>query len=365
MVQGEHLHREFPVRIPTQGSRPVVIAGPCSAESRNQVLDVAKRLKAGGQASFFRAGLWKPRTRPNAFEGLGESALPWLMEAQQTTGLQAITEVANPSHVEAVLKAGMKAVWIGARTTVSPFAVQALADALRGTEILVLVKNPMHADLKLWAGAIERFVQSCNGQVGALHRGFSSYGSREFRNAPMWEIPIALRAEMPDLPMLCDPSHIAGRRELLADVAQRAMQLGMEGLMLESHPDPDNALSDPDQQVTPEALTELVAQLEVPAGMGDNHHDRDALDGLRMQIDSVDEQLLQLLSQRMELARTIGSLKHKNKWSLLSVARWRDIIRTRSAWGASLGLGNDFLTRILNSVHEESIRVQSDESPQE
>ena len=184
MVQGEHLHREFPVRIPTQGIRPVLIAGPCSAESRDQVLDVAKRLKAGGQASFFRAGLWKPRTRPNAFEGLGEAALPWLMEAEQTTGLQAITEVANPSHVEAVLKAGMKAVWIGARTTVSPFAVQALADALRGTDILVLVKNPMHADLKLWAGAIERFVQSCNGQVGALHRGFSSYGSREFRMPP-------------------------------------------------------------------------------------------------------------------------------------------------------------------------------------
>ena len=365
MVQGEHLHREFPVRIPTQGIRPVVIAGPCSAESRDQVLDVAKRLKAGGQASFFRAGLWKPRTRPNAFEGLGEAALPWLMEAEQTTGLQAITEVANPSHVEAVMKAGMKAVWIGARTTVSPFAVQALADALRGTDILVLVKNPMHADLKLWAGAIERFVQSCNGQVGALHRGFSSYGSREFRNAPMWEIPIALRAEMPDLPMLCDPSHIAGRPDLLQEVAQRAMNLGMEGLMIESHPDPSAARSDAEQQIKPSDVDDLLSRLDIPSTCVEASQDRDDLEGMRLQIDSVDEQLMQLLSQRMELAKDIGALKHRNRWSLLSVSRWRDIIASRTDWGTQLGLSRDFLAKILTSVHEESIRVQGDKADEQ
>ena len=360
MVQGDQLPKL--ATFTSQQKQPLLIAGPCSAESQAQVVQAAKAIQAGGKASFFRAGLWKPRTRPNSFEGLGAQALPWLMEAENQTGLMAMTEVASPEHVEQVMKAGMKAVWIGARTTVSPFAVQALADALKGTDMMVLVKNPMHADLKLWIGALERIAQSTQGEVGALHRGFSSYGSREFRNAPMWEIPIALRSEMPEIPMLCDPSHIAGNRTMLADVAQRAMQLGMEGLMLECHPNPDHALSDAEQQITPEALVQLIDDLQVPSGTGDNHDDRDALNGLRMQIDSVDEQLLQLLSKRMELASTIGSLKHRNRWSLLSIARWRDIIRSRSAWGQALGLNAEFLQRILNSVHEESIRVQSDEA---
>ena len=345
-----------------QDKRPVVVAGPCSAESREQVLHTAKSLAEGGRVQFLRAGLWKPRTRPNSFEGLGEQALPWLMEAEATTGLRAITEVATPEHVEKVLDAGMSAVWIGARTTVSPFAVQAIAEALKGTDLLVMVKNPMHADLKLWMGAIERIEHAVEGEVGALHRGFSSYGKNDFRNAPMWEIPIALKAEMPELPLLCDPSHIAGRPDLLQDVAQRAMNLGMDGLMLESHPNPSCALSDADQQITPDALHRLLETLDVPSAGSESNLDRDALEGMRLQIDSVDEQLMQLLGRRMELAKAIGTVKHKNRWSLLSVARWRDIIASRTAWGSELGLSREFLSKILTSVHEESIRVQGDEA---
>lgn len=364
MVQGE------PIGAPSgqvrtllkREGQPVIIGGPCSAESHEQVLVTARALARHGKVHFLRAGLWKPRTRPNSFEGRGVEALPWLMEAQRETGLHAMTEVATPEHVEAVLEAGMSSMWIGARTTVSPFAVQALADALRGVQATVLVKNPMHADLKLWMGAIERIELAVDGEVGALHRGFSSYGKNEFRNAPMWEIPIALKAEMPELPLLCDPSHIAGRPDLLQDVAQRAMNLGMDGLMLESHPNPSCALSDADQQITPDALHELLEALDVPSAGSESNLDRDALEGMRLQIDSVDEQLLQLLGRRMELAKAIGTVKHKNRWSLLSVARWRDIISSRTAWGSELGLSREFLSKILASVHEESIRVQGDEA---
>jgi chorismate mutase len=273
-----------------------------------------------------------------------------------------MTEVATPQHVEAVLEAGLTAMWIGARTTVSPFAVQALADALKGVNALVLVKNPMHADLKLWMGALERISCSAVGEVAALHRGFSSYGSHEFRNAPMWEIPIALRSEMPEVPLLCDPSHIAGRPDLLQDVAQRAMNLGMEGLMIECHPTPKQAMSDAEQQITPSELHILLEKLEVPLAGHEGSRDRDELEGLRLQIDSVDEQLMQLLSRRMDLARTIGGIKHRNRWSLLSVGRWRDIIASRTDWGSQLGLDPEFLAKVLASVHEESIRVQGDEA---
>ena len=365
MVQGDPSAR-FSVNHPLgQDKRPVVVAGPCSAESREQVLHTAKSLAEGGRVQFFRAGLWKPRTRPNSFEGLGEQALPWLMEAEATTGLRAITEVATPEHVEKVLEAGMSAVWIGARTTVSPFAVQAIAEALKGTDLLVMVKNPMHADLKLWIGALERVASCTRGQVCGLHRGFSSYGSSEFRNAPMWEIPIALRSEMPEVPLFCDPSHISGKAEHLQDVAQRAMNLGMEGLMIESHPSPAQALSDAEQQITPGALDRLLAQLDVPVQHVVNDDAQESLDALRLQIDSVDEQLLHMLDKRMTLAREIGALKHRNKWSLLSVARWRDIVKSRLDWASQMGLNHDFLSKILASVHEESIRVQGDEADKE
>lgn len=364
MVQGEDFRATSNNQhvLSRREGKPVVIAGPCSAESREQVLDAARQLANGGRVGFLRAGLWKPRTRPNSFEGRGEVGLAWLMEAQRETGLQAMTEVATPAHVEAVLKAGLTAMWIGARTTVSPFAVQALADALRGTDITVLIKNPMHADLKLWMGAIERMARAIPGEVGALHRGFSSYGRTDFRNAPMWEIPIALKAEMPDMPMLCDPSHIAGRPELLQKVAQRAMNLGMDGLMLESHPNPSVALSDAEQQIEPQELLKLLSSLDVPTKSLGNREDHDILEGMRLQIDSVDEQLMQLLSKRMELAKSIGVVKHRNRWSLLSVGRWREIIASRTEWGSQLGLSREFLAKILTSVHEESIRVQGDEA---
>ena len=365
MVQGDPTAR-FSANHPWgQDKRPVVVAGPCSAESREQVLHTAKSLAEGGRVQFFRAGLWKPRTRPNSFEGLGEHALPWLMEAEATTGLRAITEIATPEHVEKVLEAGMSAVWIGARTTVSPFAVQAIAEALKGTDLLVMVKNPMHADLKLWIGALERVASCTRGQVRGLHRGFSSYGSSEFRNAPMWEIPIALRSEMPEVPLFCDPSHISGKAEHLQDVAQRAMNLGMEGLMIESHPSPAQALSDAEQQITPGALDQLLAQLDVPVQHVVNDDAQESLDALRLQIDSVDEQLLHMLDKRMTLAREIGALKHRNKWSLLSVARWRDIVKSRLDWASQMGLNQDFLSKILASVHEESIRVQGDQADKE
>ena len=364
MVQGEDFGARAQGKhaLSRRDGKPVVIAGPCSAESRVQVLDAARQLSSGGRVHFLRAGLWKPRTRPNSFEGRGEQGLSWLMEAQQETGLQAMTEVATPAHVDAALNAGMTALWIGARTTVSPFAVQALADALRGTDVTVLVKNPMHADLKLWMGAIERIAKSIRGEVGALHRGFSSYGRTDFRNAPMWEIPIALKAEMPEMAMLCDPSHIAGRPDLLQKVAQRAMNLGMDGLMLESHPDPAVALSDAEQQIEPKTLHALLSSLDVPTKSSDNSQDQDVLEGMRLQIDSVDEQLMQLLSKRMELAKAIGVVKHRNRWSLLSVGRWREIIASRTDWGSQLGLSREFLAKILTSVHEESIRVQGDEA---
>ena len=287
------------------------------------------------------------------------------MEAEAKSGLQAITEVATPEHVEKILEAGMSAVWIGARTTVSPFAVQAIAEALKGTDLLVMVKNPMHADLKLWIGALERVASCTRGQVCALHRGFSSYGSSEFRNAPMWEIPIALRSEMPEVPLFCDPSHISGKAEHLQDVAQRAMNLGMEGLMIESHPSPAQALSDAEQQITPATLDRLLAQLDVPVQHVVNNDAQESLDALRLQIDSVDEQLLHMLDKRMTLAREIGALKHRNKWSLLSVARWRDIVKSRLDWASQMGLNHDFLSKILASVHEESIRVQGDEADKE
>ena len=365
MVHGDPSARYSAAHQFGQEKRPVVVAGPCSAESREQVLQTAKSLAEGGRVEFFRAGLWKPRTRPNSFEGLGEQALPWLMEAEAKSGLKAITEVATPEHVEKVLDAGMSAVWIGARTTVSPFAVQAIAEALKGTDLLVMVKNPMHADLKLWIGALERVASCTRGQVCGLHRGFSSYGSSEFRNAPMWEIPIALRSEMPEVPLFCDPSHISGKAEHLQDVAQRAMNLGMEGLMIESHPFPAQALSDAEQQITPGALDRLLAQLDVPVQHVINDDAQESLDALRLQIDSVDEQLLHMLDKRMALAREIGALKHLNKWSLLSVARWRDIVKSRLDWASQMGLNHDFLSKILASVHEESIRVQGDEADKE
>jgi chorismate mutase len=343
----------------TDASVPLVVAGPCSAESREQVMETALGLASTGKVQLLRAGLWKPRTKPQSFEGKGSEALPWLVEAKERTGLPIATEVATPAHVEECLAAGVDVLWIGARTTVSPFAVQDIAEALRGTRIPVFVKNPMHADLKLWIGAVERVQATTGGAVWAIHRGFSRYGLKEYRNAPMWEIPIGFRSEKPEIPLLCDPSHIAGRRNLLEQVAQKALDLGMRGLMVEVHPTPDQAWSDAEQQITPAALHTMLERLVVR----DETLDPDLVSGLaamRLQMDSLDEQWVELMGARMDLARQMGAFKKEHGLTVLQLERWREVFATRSQWATDRGLGQDFIFSVLEQIHNESIRVQTE-----
>ena len=339
--------------------RPTVIAGPCSAENRDQVFATAKELKKNKNIKYFRAGLWKPRTRPNSFEGVGSKGMVWLSEVQSELGIPVMTEVANAEHVELALKHGLDAVWIGARTTVSPFSVQNIADALKSTSMPVMVKNPMHADLGLWLGAIERFSSSTSGEVAALHRGFSNFTQQKYRNAPMWELPIGLKSELPDVSLFCDPSHICGNTELLGLVAQKAMDLGMDGLMLETHTLPEQALSDASQQITPSQLAELIDGLEIRSSLKDSTSDRD-LSALRIQMDSIDEQLMELLSGRMDIAKQMGEFKKEEGLTVLHLERWREIVRTRMNWSNELGLSEEFILRVLEQVHKESIKVQTD-----
>ena len=339
--------------------RPTIIAGPCSAENRDQVFATAKELKKNKKIKYFRAGLWKPRTRPNSFEGVGSKGMVWLSEVQAELGIPVMTEVANAEHAELALKHGLNAVWIGARTTVSPFSVQNIADALKGTSMPVMVKNPMHADLGLWLGAIERFASSTSGEVAALHRGFSNFTQHKYRNAPMWELPIGLKSELPDVSLFCDPSHICGNTELLGFVAQKAMDLGMDGLMLETHTLPEQALSDASQQVTPSQLAQLIDGLEIRSSLKDSTSDRD-LSALRIQMDSIDEQLMELLSGRMDIAKQMGEFKKEEGLTVLHLERWREIVRTRMDWSKELGLSEEFILRVLEQVHKESIKVQTD-----
>lgn len=339
--------------------RPTVIAGPCSAENRDQVFATAKELKKNKNIKYFRAGLWKPRTRPNSFEGVGSMGMVWLSEVQAELGIPVMTEIANAEHAELALKHGLDAVWIGARTTVSPFSVQNIADALKGTSMPVMVKNPMHADLGLWLGAIERFSSSTSGEVAALHRGFSNFTQQKYRNAPMWELPIGLKSELPDVSLFCDPSHICGNTELLGLVAQKAMDLGMDGLMLETHTLPEQALSDASQQITPSQLAELIDGLEIRSSLKDSTSDRD-LSALRIQMDSIDEQLMELLSGRMDIAKQMGVFKKEEGLTVLHLERWREIVRTRMNWSKELGLSEEFILRVLEQVHKESIKVQTD-----
>lgn len=342
--------------------RPFLISGPCSAESREQVLETATSLAQSG-IHLLRAGIWKPRTRPNGFEGRGHEALDWLVEARQTLGIPVATEVANAQHVESCLQKGIDVLWVGARTTVSPFAVQEIADALRGTEVPVMVKNPMHADLPLWMGAIERMQHAVNAPVWAIHRGFSKYGQQEYRNAPMWEIAIALQMAMPELRIICDPSHIAGRTDLIPFVAQKAMDLGMHGLMIESHCNPTQALSDAAQQITPQEFTDLIGQLTIRDTKSGSAHTEN-LDALRLRMDSIDEQVIELLHARMSLAREIGRYKSEHGMTILQMDRWKEVFDTRGAWAASAGLGPEFIATYLEQVHKESIRVQNEEMTQ-
>lgn len=338
---------------------PRLISGPCSVETAEQLLGTARRLKATGRASLLRGGLWKPRTRPNSFEGIGEKGIPWMLDARAETGIPITTEVATAAHVELCLKHGFDVLWIGARTTVNPFSVQEIAEVLRGVDIPVLVKNPINPDLQLWIGALERIAAAGITRLAAIHRGFSFYGTSIYRNQPMWEIPIALMAHFPELPLICDPSHICGRRDLLSAVAQKALDLGMHGLMLESHIDPDNAWSDAKQQVTPEALNELIGALNVRSVVGDNATLRNELQAMRARVDKVDEDIIQLLIQRMQIAREMGEYKRAHNITILQLERWKEILHTRTAWAKDGGLTDDFIERFLEQLHKESIRQQT------
>ena len=338
---------------------PFIIAGPCSAETEEQVIETALRLKAGGKIDLLRAGIWKPRTRPNSFEGVGEIGLPWLINAGKRTDLPVITEVANAKHVEATLKAGFTHLWIGARTTVNPFAVQEIADALRGTDTKVWVKNPINPDLNLWIGGIERLKNAGLAEVNAIHRGFSSAQHKTYRNDPMWEIPMALKTEFPTIQLICDPSHITGKRELLQPVAQKAMDLIYDGLMLESHINPAEAWSDAAQQVTPERFTEIISELILRSENTSEGSLNEDLKTLRDSIDKIDEEITALIAQRMQIAEEIGTYKKEHHITILQPKRWEVIKNRQLSYGQEKGLSIKFLTKYLEALHQESIRHQT------
>jgi chorismate mutase len=340
-------------------SAPFVISGPCSAESRRQVLETALGLAATGMVSVLRAGVWKPRTRPRAFEGKGEEALQWLVEAREATGLPLAVEVASPAHLELCLKYGIDMVWIGARTTVNPFSVQEIADALFGTDLPVLVKNPINPDLKLWIGAIERIHQAGIDRIIAVHRGFNTFDDSVFRNVPLWEIPIELRRIFPGLPIICDPSHISGNRRLLLQVAQNAIDLDYDGLMIESHCNPDKALTDSSQQVTPEGLLDLLNNLVVRRSGCVKAEPTRQLEAYRRQIDEIDRNILYFLSKRMDIVEKIGHLKKENDITILQIRRWNNIFKDRMKRGQALGLDPAFLRTLLEMVHQQSIELQT------
>lgn len=338
--------------------RPLMIAGPCSAESREQVLAAAAGIASTGRARVFRAGTWKPRTRPGQFEGAGEAALEWLIEARSATGLLTMTEVATAAHVEAALKAGIDMLWVGARTTPNPFSVQELADALAGVDVPVFVKNPINPDLHLWVGALERFARAGVRRYAAIHRGFNWFEHGPYRNSPMWEFPIQLKAAFPELEVLCDPSHVAGTRTGLTPIAQQALDLGLSGLMIEVHPDPDRAWSDAAQQITPAAYAHLLAGLNhrVPAPTASM---RDHLQELRDLIDRLDEQIAQKLGARMELAERIGHYKRAHNVAILQPERWAQVLDGQLRLARELDLGDAFVRQFMEAVHRESIRRQS------
>lgn len=344
-----------------------ILAGPCSAETEEQTLATARALAAAG-VGMFRAGVWKPRTKPGGFEGAGAPALKWLRRVKEETGMLTATEIAVPAHLEQVLEAGIDAVWIGARTTTNPFAVQELADAFaaltpeeRG-RLAVLVKNPVNPDIELWIGALQRLAAAGITRLGAIHRGFSSYGEKYYRNAPMWRIPIELRRRMPELPVICDPSHIAGRREIVPSVARQAMDMKFDGLIIESHIHPEAALSDGAQQLTPAELEELVAILKPGASKAAAPRPEAAgispLDELRERIDDIDDKLMALLAGRMAVAREIGKFKRNNGMTVVQPDRYRALIERRAAAAADLGLSPEFIKTILAAIHEESVRQQ-------
>ncbi|WP_443733662.1 chorismate mutase [Xylanibacter rarus] len=343
----------LPLNLPSDNEKLTVIAGPCSAETEEQVIETARQLAYKG-CHIFRAGVWKPRTKPGGFEGNGEAALPWLKRVKEETGMLTSTEVATPEHVELALKYDIDILWVGARTSANPFAMQAIADSLQGVDIPVLVKNPVNPDLELWIGAMERINQAGVKRIAAIHRGFSSYDKKIYRNLPMWQIPIELRRRIPELPIFCDPSHIGGRRELIAPLCQQAMDLGFDGLIIECHCDPDKAWSDAKQQITPDILDYILGLLVIR----DQSVTTEGISVLRKQIDDLDNQLMELLSKRMRVCREIGHYKKEHNMTVLQTSRYNEILNKRGAQGSLCGMDPNFIKTIFEAVHEESVRQQ-------
>ncbi|MBF1074146.1 MAG: bifunctional 3-deoxy-7-phosphoheptulonate synthase/chorismate mutase type II [Prevotellaceae bacterium] len=343
-----------PLNLPSdEGGRPIVIAGPCSAETEEQVMTTARELAVKG-CHIFRAGVWKPRTKPGGFEGNGEKALPWMQEVKKETGMLTATEVATPEHVELALKYGIDILWVGARTSTNPFAMQELAESLRGFDGPVLVKNPVNPDSELWLGAMLRLNQVGIKRLGAIHRGFSSCDKKIYRNVPMWQIPIELHRRIPDLPIICDPSHIGGRRDLIAPLCQQAMDLGFDGLIVESHCAPDEAWSDARQQISPGILDYILSLLVIR----DEHTTTEGLRMLRSQIDELDNNLMELLARRLKVCREIGTFKKKHNMTVLQAGRYNEILQKRGAQASLCGMDAEFAARIFELIHEESVRQQ-------
>ena len=333
--------------------RPIIIAGPCSAETEEQVMSTATDLAKAG-IKIFRAGIWKPRTKPGGFEGIGEEGLVWLERVQKETGMLVATEVATRQHVEAALKHGVDVLWIGARTSANPFAMQEIADTLKGVDVPVLVKNPVNPDLELWIGAMQRLHNAGITRIGAIHRGFSAYGKHLYRNMPQWHIPIELRRRLPNMTIFCDPSHIGGKRELVAPLSQQAMDLGFDGLIIESHCDPDSAWSDKSQQVNPEVLNFILNTLVVR----DTTQTTESLTLLRQQIDQIDGEIIEALAKRMRVSREIGQYKKEHSMPVLQTGRYDDVLNTRARNAEEMGMSGDFMKTVYQAIHEESVRQQ-------
>ena len=338
-------------------NHPLVIAGPCSAETEDQVLKIAHDLK-NTDVSIYRAGIWKPRTRPGMFEGVGAIGLKWLDKVKKETGLLTATEVANASHVKLALEYDIDVLWIGARSTVSPFIVQEIADALKGTDKIVLVKNPVNPDLSLWLGGLERLYSANIKKLGVIHRGFSTYEKSKYRNNPEWQLPIELQNRFPDIPLICDPSHIAGRRDILQDISQTALDLNFDGLMIETHTDPDNAWSDAAQQITPEVLVKMMEDLKIRTLTSNEADYKNKLNTLRTQIDIIDHGILETLGKRMKVAVSIGELKKQKNVAVLQTKRWNEILGNMILEGEKKGLSEEFVLKLFKAIHQESINNQ-------
>lgn len=343
-----------------RGDKPVIISGPCSAESEEQMLTTARAIAAVDKDIIFRAGIWKPRTRPNSFEGIGTQGLEWLQKVKEETGMRTATEIANAAHAKEALAHGVDILWLGARTTVNPFAVQEIADAIKGTDSMVLVKNPINPDLQLWLGALERINQAGITKLGAIHRGFQTHEITPFRNVPKWELAIELKTMLPDLPFINDPSHICGNRELIPYISQKALDMDMQGLMIESHYNPSIALSDAKQQVTPDALKGILANLVVRQSESSNPEFASKLEELRTEINAMDDKLMEIFMNRMAVVKKIGQYKKDNNVTILQTTRWEELLNDKLTNARAMGLDEDFIKEIFIAIHNRSIKNQTE-----